>query len=206
MQKLEPEELLFEEQIKSSSSDAIYTVKIYHNCLSCNCPAGSKKTLCKHMIKVLQSHQKEIEEQATFLWGEITQLLVIKSQPNYSKEKLKEMASKVIFVNKEIAETGHDNAVKIKLSTRNEFTKIIDIIETKFTAEQREDILEILKNIKPHLFKTIMYLNRRNGNKIKTSYWDSETNTIFDAEEDYKAGGELVNILLKKYGADNENK
>ena len=51
-----------------------------------------------------------------------------------------------------------------------------------------------------------MYLNRRNGNKIKTSYWNPETNEIFDAEEDYKAGGELVNILLKKYGADNENK
>lgn len=201
MQKIEPGQFVLEEQVKSSSSDSVYTVRIYENCMSCNCPAGSKKTLCKHMLSVVKNNESTITENAQILKSGISQILALKSMPRYSKEELKKLSANFIYVNKEIAEAGHENAQRIKNSTKKDFENIVDLIESNFSENEKEILLRILYTIKPHLFKTVMYLKRRLGKVKQTEFYDLSSETFYIQEEDYIAGGELVDNLLKKYEA-----
>ena len=56
VEKTDNNEVILSKEIKSSSSDNIYTVTLYKDKISCTCPAGGKKTLCKHMTSVLNEN------------------------------------------------------------------------------------------------------------------------------------------------------
>ena len=47
MQKIIPGNIIEQKNVKSSSSENIYTVTLYDNCVSCTCPAGGRKTFSK---------------------------------------------------------------------------------------------------------------------------------------------------------------
>ena len=56
MKKIVPGNILVQETVKSSSSDNVYTVTLYDNCISCNCPAGIHNSFCKHAESVLKKN------------------------------------------------------------------------------------------------------------------------------------------------------
>ncbi len=203
MSKIEPGQIIATEEIKSSSSDNVYIVTLYDNCISCTCPAGGKKTLCKHALSVINQNLDFLRDNCPAFYNQISEIIKTKKLPN-SKELYKQLASEIIFVNRELAEKSHDNAINIKTSTKRNFENIIEIIENTFNDNQKEALLEILQKIKPHCFKTIMYLNRRLKHTIDNSYYDFYAEEYVHQEDNYTAGGKLVDELLKKYGSTND--
>lgn len=102
--------VILSEEIKSSSSNNVYTVTVYQNQISCTCPAGGSKTLCKHMIEVIKKHSEELKQQTPEFLSEITNLIDAKKNKTKTKEEIKELSAKLIFVNRAISEKAHDNA------------------------------------------------------------------------------------------------
>jgi len=62
MTKLEPQKLITKKTIKSKTSDNIYTVWVFDNCVACTCPAGGKRQLCKHIIEIVHENLEQIKE------------------------------------------------------------------------------------------------------------------------------------------------
>lgn len=197
MEKIIPGAILFQDEVKSSSSDSIYQVTVYDNCVSCTCPAGGRKTLCKHILSVLTKNLELIKEKAPEFYNKIDVLFQLKKLNH--KEDYKKLSEEILYINRKIAEQAHDNAVKVKNIKDNDFISIIDAIEQNFNDNQKEIILKILPFLKDNLGRTAMYLKRRLNKKKIQDCWNILTDEIFSIEEDYIAGGKLVNELLEKY-------
>ena len=60
---MRPSNIILEKQIKSKTSDNVYTVVIFDNAIACTCPAGGKKQICKHMVSVVHEN---LEYSSTF--------------------------------------------------------------------------------------------------------------------------------------------
>ena len=113
MTKLEPHNVIKREEIKSSSSDNIYEVTLYDNCISCTCPAGGKKSLCKHMIKVLHDNIEILQKEYPIFYKKISEALEMKNDKYKDIDEYKEVLEDIIYVNKAIAEKAHDNSTAV---------------------------------------------------------------------------------------------
>lgn len=129
-----PGKILAQEKIKSSSSDNFYTVVLYDNCISCTCPAGGRKTLCKHMLKIIDNNLMLIKDANLEFLKELTLLLEMKNDKNHNLNDFKELSSKLIYSNKAIAEEAFYNAMPFA-KMKNERKNLSEVI-----AKDIEDI------------------------------------------------------------------
>lgn len=187
------------EDIKSSSSNNVYTVTLYDNCISCTCPAGGRKSFCKHMVSMLYENIELLKNEHKQFYKDVRLLLELKNNKNHDIEKYKNLCNKVIFVNRNIAEKAHNNAAILKEESSTELAYIIELIENNFSQEEKLILLKILEIVRPHIFKTMMYLKRSLGIKITESFYGLLPNKFIDTERDYSAGGQIVDELLEKY-------
>lgn len=106
-QKLIPETLILQKQIESTSSNNIYDVLFFTNCVACTCPAGGRKQLCKHIINTFEENFESIKEKAPKLSKELNELIEIKNDrhidPKEKKELIKELISKIIYLDATIS-------------------------------------------------------------------------------------------------------
>ena len=145
MSAIVPGNVVKQEEIKSSSSDNIYTVTLYDNCVSCTCPAGGRKTFCKHMAKVIHDNL-EILKSVNMDFVEIIEgFLLLKNDKNTSKDVLKQHAEKLIFVNRAIAEKAHDNDYKVE-----EHPERTIKFTTRVTPDEREFLKTALANYRKY--------------------------------------------------------
>lgn len=136
MQKIIPGNIIEQKNVKSSSSENIYTVTLYDNCVSCTCPAGGRKTFCKHMMKIIHANLKQLKTKNKNFAEKIEKLLLLKNDKNTEKTQLKQIYEEVIYVNKAIAEKAHYNDYK----TKEHPERIV-----KFTARVTPDEKDFLK-------------------------------------------------------------
>lgn len=106
-QKLIPENLILQKQIESTSSDNVYDVLFFANCVACTCPAGGRKQLCKHIINTFEENFESIKEKAPNLSKKLNELIEIKNDkhidPKEKKELIKELISKIIYLDATIS-------------------------------------------------------------------------------------------------------
>ncbi len=106
-QKLIPEVLILQKQIESTSSDNVYDVLFFTNCVACTCPAGGRKQLCKHIITTLKDNFELIDDKAPKLYGKLSELIKIKNDKSLdSKEKkelVKELSAQIIYLDATIS-------------------------------------------------------------------------------------------------------
>lgn len=117
MEKLIPGKILAQEEVKSSSSDNVYTVTICDNCIVCTCPAGGTQTPCKHMREVFFKHLELIKEVNIDFYNDLWLLFEMKNDKYHNPSEYKELSKKLIYTDKEISLEAHLNKVKLK---RNE--------------------------------------------------------------------------------------
>ena len=113
MGKIIPGEILAQEEIKSSSSDNVYTVILFENCIACTCPAGGRKTFCKHMVEVVYNYLEQIKETNINFYNDLILLLEMKNDKYHDIEVFKELSHKLIHSDKEIAREAHLNSLRI---------------------------------------------------------------------------------------------
>jgi len=129
MTKLEPQKLITKKTIKSKTSDNIYTVWVFDNCVACTCPAGGKKQLCKHIIEIVHENLEQIKEASPEFFNKLMYAIEVKYNKNIAnEEKLKEYA-KVVYLNKDIAQESIENIKGIEKSDRKELEQFKPIIE-----------------------------------------------------------------------------
>lgn len=108
--KLEPGKTVITEEIKSSSSNNVYAVTLYDNCISCTCPAGGKKSLCKHMIKVIHDNMESLQKDYPNFYKLLSDALIMKNDKYKDANQYKKLLEQIIYVNRQIAEKSHNNA------------------------------------------------------------------------------------------------
>lgn len=145
MPKLTPKNLIAQEDIKSSSSDNIYTVTLYDNCVSCTCPAGGHKTFCKHMIKIIHANFEHLKTKNKTFAEKIENLLLLKNDKNTDKMQLKQIYEEVIYVNKAIAEKAHENDYKVE-STPERTVKF----SARVTPDEKDFLRTALANYRKY--------------------------------------------------------
>lgn len=153
MTKLEPGILLIKQEIKSSSSDNVYEVNLYDNCISCNCPAGGKKSLCKHMVKVIHDNVELLQDKYPEFYNVLSDVLIMKNDKNKDVDKYKSLLEGIIYVNRKIAEKAHDNS------------KVLDK-----HPERTESIRFRVTEEEKHFLKAALYDFRKYGKYNGT--WD----------------------------------
>lgn len=110
MTKIIPGEKIAEETVKSSSSDNVYTVTLYDNCISCTCPAGGRKTLCKHMVGIIHHNLEVLKNKNSAFHKDICYLLEMKNDKNHDVATFKNLSSMLIFSDKNIAQQSFFNS------------------------------------------------------------------------------------------------
>lgn len=143
--KLTPNTLIKKEEIKSSSSDNIYEVNLYDNCISCNCPAGGKKSLCKHMVKVLHDNIEILQQKNPDFYNNIQRALTMKNDKYKNPEEFKKVLESIIFVDRKIAEKSHDNSISV--SKHPERT---ESIRFRCTSEEKEFLKSALYDFRKY--------------------------------------------------------
>jgi len=106
---IENRHILIQKQVKSLSSENIYNVTICNNCVMCDCPAGGKKILCKHIIEVFNENADIIKEKSPVFYNDMLQLISIKKDKNHNSDDLKKISDKLILTNKYIAQKSAEN-------------------------------------------------------------------------------------------------
>lgn len=121
--------LIIEKQIKSKSSNNIYTVFVFENAIACTCPAGGKKQLCKHMISVVHEHLEKIKNENPIFCEKLINTIEIKNNKNipYS-EKIKEYA-KIVYLDKNITAVSIENIKEIVASDERELEQFKPIVD-----------------------------------------------------------------------------
>lgn len=106
-QKLIPETLILQKQIESTSSDNVYDVLFFTNCVACTCPAGGRKQLCKHIISTFEDNFGLINEKAPRLSDKLSELIEIKYDKyidsKEKKELVKELSAQIIYLDATIS-------------------------------------------------------------------------------------------------------
>lgn len=121
--------IIIEKQIKSKTSDNIYSVFIFENAIACTCPAGGKKQICKHMINVAHDNLDYIKEVSPEFFNKLMHAIEIKCNKNISyDDKLKEYA-KVVYLDKNITSISIENIKGIENSDKKELELFKPIVE-----------------------------------------------------------------------------
>lgn len=168
MEKIIPGEILAQETVKSSSSDNVYTVTLYDNCISCNCPAGGRKTFCKHMVAIVHKNLELIRETNTDFYNNLALLLEMKNDKNHNINEFKELSVKLICSNKTIANQAYHNArslqqedIKEKVYKPKKATRDIQVATIKVDLSdtirrcERKFYIEAFKQAAIALFKAL---------------------------------------------------
>lgn len=113
-----PGEILAQEEVKSSSSDNTYIVTLFDNCISCTCPAGGRKTFCKHMLSLVHQNLEKIKTDSEF-YKNLILLLEMKNDKNLDYEAFKELSAKLIHSDKGIAQQAALNSVAHSENRKN---------------------------------------------------------------------------------------
>ena len=168
MNKITPGNILAQEEVKSSSSNNIYTVTLYDNCISCTCPAGGRKTFCKHMVEIVYNNLDLIQHTNKQFYNDLILLLEMKNDRNHDIDDFKELSKKLIYSDKNIANQAYYNAklleqesipqkgYKSKKATRDpQITTIkIDLSDTIRKCESKFYI-ELFKQATIAIFKAL---------------------------------------------------
>lgn len=161
MTDLVPGQRIEEREFKSSSSNNVYTAILYENCVSCTCPAGGRKSYCKHVEKLVKDNMNLLLEKCPNFADKLTKIFSKSTEKELKKELFKEIS----FVNKDIAAQAHSNALildinvsKIKLEAEARAKKFIlttqNVIKTLnqgyqdkvINQEEFNECIEVLKN------------------------------------------------------------
>ena len=127
MNKIIPSGILAQEEVKSSSSDNVYTVILFENCIACTCPAGGRKTFCKHMVETVYNHLEKIKETNIDFYNDLAILLEMKNDRNHDINKFKELSAKLIYSDKEIAQQAAINSLPF-MEEKKEINNFVDTI------------------------------------------------------------------------------
>lgn len=165
MSKLEPGQQIANEDFKSSSSNNIYTTVLYDNCISCNCPAGGRKSVCKHMVSLIHSNLEVIKEKNSEFYNDLQLLLEMKNDKNKDLEKFKKLCDKLIYINRDIAEKAFENSQA-----------------TNKHPERTESIRFRVTPVEKAFLRTALYDFRKYGKYNQT--WDKNYTVIDFSIED----------------------
>ena len=134
MEKLIPGKILAQEEVNSSSSNNVYIVILFDNCIVCTCPAGGRKTFCKHMVEVVYKNLELIKHTNKQFYDDLALLLEMKNDRYHDVDAFKELSSNLIYSDKDIAQQSAINSSAFK----EEKKEINDFIDT--IAKDIEDI------------------------------------------------------------------
>lgn len=124
-----PRNLIVHETVKSKTSNNEYDVFIFDNCITCTCPAGGKKQLCKHLISTIHKNLELINNVNPGFCKQLVNLIELKQNKNIPQnEKLEEYA-KFIFVNKEISTLAHKHTQEIRDSDIRELEELAELFQ-----------------------------------------------------------------------------
>ena len=98
----------------SSSSDNIYTTVLFDDCISCNCPAGGRKSFCKHMVSIIHKNFELIKSTNINFYNDLISALEMKNNPDKDLNVYIELLKKIIYVNKDIARDAFLHAENLK--------------------------------------------------------------------------------------------
>ena len=108
--KLIPNEIIKQFEVKSARTENRYIVTFYDNCVSCTCPAGGKKQLCKHVQKMFFNNLEYFKENAPIIYNNLIVAFEAKNNKELNRTQKLEEYAKVVYVNKDIAEEAWSNA------------------------------------------------------------------------------------------------
>lgn len=153
--------IIDKQEIKSSSSANIYETVLYEDSISCNCPAGGKRSFCKHMIKIIHDNNELLQNKYPDFYKKLSEVLIMKNSSDKNSDTYKNLLSEIIYVNKEIAEKSHNNEKNIIKKEQISLNEVIKNIEKNYSSEEQEKLLNILNSIKPHFNDVISYLDNK---------------------------------------------
>ena len=191
---MQPSNIILETQIKSKTSDNVYTVVIFDNAIACTCPAGGKKQICKHMVSVVHENLEYIKEKAPAFFDALMNAIQVKFDKNIlsREEKMKEYA-KVVYLDKNIASISVENIKGIEISDKKEL----------------EQFKAIAKNCRLYVFHNFLNTARKSPYNIFFASYCTEIKELADigfikilpvTYEDYKENTYFTkDILLQKF-------
>ena len=139
---IKPGNIIEKREFKSSSSNNLYTTILYDNCVCCNCTAGGRKQPCKHIKKLLFDTLDNIKNINLDFYKTIQDTLEVENSTGLTKDEKREIYSKIILVNKEIADAAHNNKLSLEISTdynswaENKASKFIDSINREISKNK----------------------------------------------------------------------
>lgn len=146
MGKIIPGEILAQEEVKSSSSDNVYTVILYDNCISCTCPAGNKKEYCEHMQNLVYKNWQVLKKTNIGFYNKTFVLKdgLYKASKDFVEYKL--FADELIYIDNEyIAEQAHIEILNEIERYKQKLNELINLIETQYSKEQQKEILKYFR-------------------------------------------------------------
>lgn len=161
--KIIPGNLLLNETIKSKTSNNIYEIFFFDNCVACTCPAGGRRTLCKHIIQVFHDNFELIKEQAPVLFEKLLKTIEIKNNKSISKDEKNEAYMEIIYSNKEISEKSHLNTIEIEESDKREIEELCKILESD--SDLSLVFYDFLKQLRTDPYS--VFISKKNESIIK---------------------------------------
>ena len=140
-----PKNILFEETIKSKTSDNAYSIIFFEKYVVCTCPAGGKKTLCKHIIKCFHDNFELVKNKSPYLYDALLKAIEAKDNKNLSKEEKAKIYKQIIYSNKEISMLSYKNGDLIAQSDIKEFGELEPILNSD--DELAECFFSFLKSL-----------------------------------------------------------
>ena len=174
--KKKQEVLIAQKIFCSTSSDNEYITKIGNNFISCTCPAGGRKQLCKHIREIILENIEQIKVSNPEFYTLLQEALDAQNSNVLTQEEKKEIYSKIIKVDKETAEAAYNNTILLEIPTsletwaKNKAIKFIASINKQIRNHKEwlkmgfidketykkciHDILSVIKYIKEYDFET----------------------------------------------------
>ena len=87
----------------SSSSSNVYTTVLFKDCISCNCPAGGRKSFCKHMVSIVHKNLELIKSVNIDFYNRLQTILEMKNNINKDKQVYIKLLNEIIYVDRDIA-------------------------------------------------------------------------------------------------------
>ncbi|MCQ2789095.1 MAG: hypothetical protein MJ229_01830 [bacterium] len=142
--KLVPKEIIEQREFKSSSSNNIYITTLYSNCVSCTCPAGGKKQMCKHIKKIVFDNIEKIKTINPEFYDLLQTVLEACNSKILTQEEKREIYSKIVSVDKGVAEAAYLNSILNEIKnfdalyawSENKALKFIESIDKKINQHK----------------------------------------------------------------------
>ena len=109
---LVPGSVIEKREFKSSSSNNIYTTILYDNCVCCNCPAGGRKSHCKHVEKLVVENLNLLLDE----YPDFAAILCKIFSKLTDKETKKELYKTISYTNKDISAQAHTKMLALDVN------------------------------------------------------------------------------------------